>query len=94
MVDIVPEKARKGRGAISNPVGRFEPAQRFATDDGWQAQSGDEGEDEDGAPPVRTTVMRDATRSVLNRNDSPDTGEILVANQPAPKLSELTGLRR
>ena len=70
MVDIVPEKARKGRGAISNPVGRFEPAQRFATDDGWQAQSGDEGEDE--TPPVRTTVMRDATRSVLSKNDSPD----------------------
>src|SRR5262249_45675814 len=33
------------------------------------AQSGDEGEDE---TPVRTMVMRDATRSVLTKNDSPD----------------------
>jgi DNA repair photolyase len=70
MVDIVPERPRKGRGAISNPVGRFEPADRFATDDGWPVQSGDEGEDSEA--PVRTTVMRDATRSILNKNDSPD----------------------
>jgi len=70
MVDIIPEKARKGRGAISNPVGRFEPAQRFATDDGWQVQSGDEGDND--TPPVRTTVLRDATRSIITKNDSPD----------------------
>jgi DNA repair photolyase len=70
MVDIVPERSRKGRGAVSNPVGRFEPAQRAAIDDGWARQAGDEGEED--TPPLRTTILRDTTRSILNKNDSPD----------------------
>ena len=40
----IPAKAVKGRGAISNPTGRFEPARREATDDGWAHVAGDEGE--------------------------------------------------
>src|SRR5512137_2416818 len=35
MVDELPAQARKGRGAISNPDGRFESRQRVAIDDGW-----------------------------------------------------------
>ncbi len=35
MVDIIPEKHRKGRGAVSNATGRFEPEQRVRVDDGW-----------------------------------------------------------
>jgi DNA repair photolyase len=71
MVDIIPERARKGRGAISNPTGRFEPANRVATDDGWAPVGGDEGED-DGPPAMPTTVTIDSTRKIITTNDSPD----------------------
>lgn len=54
----------KGRGAISNPPGRFEATQRHAVDDGW-----DGGED---APPLGTRVTDEACRSILTANDSPD----------------------
>jgi DNA repair photolyase len=74
MVDIVPHRPRKGRGAVSNPDGRFEPERRVLTDDGWSPQDGDEGEGEDLSPPVATTVSVDATRSIITRNDSPDIG--------------------
>ena len=33
MVDTVKEQARKGRGAISNQSGRYEPEQRVTVDD-------------------------------------------------------------
>jgi DNA repair photolyase len=48
MVDELPAQARKGRGAISNPDGRFEPRQRVAIDDGWShaaAEPGDRSHD-------------------------------------------------
>lgn len=61
----LPDRAIKGRGAISNPTGRFEPARRFAVDDGW-------GLEEDEAPPLRTTVGIDASRTIIARNQSPD----------------------
>lgn len=59
--------ARKGRGAITNAVGRYEGHARVAVDDGWAR------EDED-LPPLRTTVTQDATRTIIARNDSPDIG--------------------
>jgi len=31
----LPPKARKGRGAVSNGDGRFEPHRHEAADDGW-----------------------------------------------------------
>jgi len=61
----LPALARKGRGAIGNPVGRFEAATRFAVDDGW-------GSAEEEPPRVATTVTRDATRTIIARNSSPD----------------------
>src|ERR1700742_2061564 len=73
MVDIIPAQPRKGRGAVSNPDGRFEPARRLQIDDGWAPQTGDEGEEEVAAP-VATTVTIDSTRTIINRNDSPDIG--------------------
>ena len=63
----LPDVARKGRGAVSNHAGRFEPGDRFRVDDGWTAT------DED-LPPLRTTVQADATRSVITTNKSPDVG--------------------
>ncbi|MEY4680079.1 MAG: hypothetical protein RLZZ276_1728, partial [Pseudomonadota bacterium] len=38
-------RPRKGRGAISNPDGRFEATRRVAVDDGW-ARAGAEEEEE------------------------------------------------
>ena len=60
-------QARKGRGAVSNRPGRFEPGERPLEDDGWllQAAEGD-------LPPLRTTVSVDASKSIISRNDSPD----------------------
>lgn len=62
--DALPDRARKGRGAVSNRSGRFERESRVAVDDGW-------GPDDD-PPPLRTTVGVDSSRSVIARNSSPD----------------------
>jgi DNA repair photolyase len=66
MVDTLPDRARKGRGAISNQAGRYEPQGRVAIDDGWEPDPEDE------LPVLRTTVARDATRTIISRNESPD----------------------
>jgi DNA repair photolyase len=77
MVDLIPERPKKGRGAVSNASGRYEPFARVATDDGWDAgwEDGDgrfspEGFGEPAGPP--TEVIWDATRSIITRNSSPD----------------------
>jgi DNA repair photolyase len=62
-----PPTIRKGRGAVSNAVGRFEPLDRLAVDDGWG--SGDEP-----PPPLTTSFTTDSTRTIIARNDSPDLG--------------------
>ncbi|MBV9330465.1 MAG: PA0069 family radical SAM protein [Alphaproteobacteria bacterium] len=59
----------KGRGALSNASGRFEPHARVLVDDGWD----DGWRDGDlSPPPLRTEVLHDATRSIIARNKSPD----------------------
>jgi len=65
---IRPEVLR-GRGAVSNAVGRYEKQTRVLLDDGW-----DDGwrSDDDAPPPLRTEVIHDATRSIIARNKSPD----------------------
>ncbi|WP_430910531.1 PA0069 family radical SAM protein [Methylobacterium sp. sgz302541] len=55
---------RRGRGATANPDGRFEATRTDAFDDGW-----DRPEPEG---PLRTTVTREAARSIISRNASPD----------------------
>ena len=57
--------ARKGRGAVSNPSGRYEGLERVALDDGWNNLDAE-------PPPLRTTVTPDKSRTVIARNDSPD----------------------
>ncbi len=64
-MDDLPAIPRKGRGAIGNPTGRFETAEREAFDDGWGSL-----EEEPG--PLVTTFADDATRSIITRNESPD----------------------
>ena len=68
MDDSLPSRPRKGRGAVGNPAPRFDRETRSAVDDGWRRP--DDPEDE--PPPLRTTVMVDATRSIIARNKSPD----------------------
>ncbi|HXC56420.1 MAG TPA: PA0069 family radical SAM protein [Rhizomicrobium sp.] len=59
----------RGRGALSNAVGRYESQKRVLVDDGWD----DGWRDADGTPPpLRTEVIRDATRTIIARNKSPD----------------------
>ncbi len=54
----------KGRGAVSNPAGRFETTPSEAVDDGWELQ--------EAAPDPRTTFLPDATRNIIATNRSPD----------------------
>jgi DNA repair photolyase len=63
---VVEHERRRGRGAQSNAVGRYEPLARIAFDDGWRTL--------DDLPPFKTTVQADATRKIITRNDSPDIG--------------------
>ncbi|HQT47158.1 MAG TPA: PA0069 family radical SAM protein [Acidocella sp.] len=62
----VPQGAIKGRGTAQNPANRFEREWVEAFDDGW------EGQEEETRP--LTSLIRDSTRSIIARNDSPDLG--------------------
>ncbi len=66
--DRLPALVRKGRGAVTNRAGRFEPTTTEAVDDGWERP-----EDEE-LPPLRTSVTVDSTRTIIARNQSPDIG--------------------
>ncbi|RCK03787.1 radical SAM protein [Thalassospira xianhensis MCCC 1A02616] len=66
--DILPNRARKGRGAVSNMDGRFERLHHQPVDDGWMTSLM---EDQD-APRIRTTLGIDGARSVITKNQSPD----------------------
>jgi len=57
----------KGRGALSNPAGRFETLARGAIDDGWNSL-------EEEAPAPNTVVSVDPARSIITYNDSKDIG--------------------
>lgn len=57
---------KKGRGAVSNRTGRFETHLSEPMDDGWGSW------DDEDLPPLRTTLTRDATRTIIARNQSPD----------------------
>jgi DNA repair photolyase len=55
----------KGRGARSNASSRYDSEERVRFDDGWT------NEDET-PPPLKTEIIRDSTRTIIARNDSPD----------------------
>lgn len=55
---------RRGRGAVTNASGRFEPYARVAEDDGWDSL--------EELPPFRTEVTLETARTAITRNQSPD----------------------
>ena len=60
------KKAFKGRGALSNPAGRFEKTGIESIDDGWYMDEQPES--------VETTIEPDHAKGVITQNDSPDIG--------------------
>jgi DNA repair photolyase len=61
---LVVAERRRGRGARSNRVGRFETELREAFDDGWESLADLE--------PFQTEVHREIAKSIIATNDSPD----------------------
>jgi DNA repair photolyase len=60
-----PPQKIKGRGAASNPEGRFESRTQVAVDDGWEREA-------EAPPHPQTSVTEEQARSIISRNDSPD----------------------
>ena len=56
---------QRGRGAVSNQTGRYEPETRHAFDDGWDGLE---------APPSRlkTELTKETARTIITFNKSPD----------------------
>ena len=65
MDEVSRKDVRKGRGALSNAVGRFEGYQNAQIDDGW-------GGADEPALPLETSLTEDSTRTIIARNRSPD----------------------
>ncbi|MBT4770206.1 MAG: PA0069 family radical SAM protein [Rhodospirillaceae bacterium] len=75
--DQLPDRPFKGRGVAGNLEGRFETLTRHKLDDGWQAEYAEgeyanEERAETALPSPQTEIYRDASRTILARNNSPD----------------------
>ena len=66
----VRSRARKGRGAATNPPVRFEAVATEPVEDEWNGGLDALAE----LPPLPTTLIRDTTKSVISWNTSPDVG--------------------
>ena len=64
---VSPPPPRKGRGATINPPSRFDAQVPASFDDGWDTVEVE-------PAPLQTTLTRDASRSVISWNSSPDLG--------------------
>ena len=56
---------QRGRGAVSNQTGRFEPETRHTFDDGWDTV-------EETAARIETTLTRESAKTIITFNKSPD----------------------
>ena len=73
-------RLRRGRGAVSNPTGRYESRTRvrrdkmwdYSSDNDWQTLLNDIRNEEAELPPLRTNVTEEACRSAIATNNSPD----------------------
>lgn len=63
----LPDARRRGRAALSNRPGRFEPHGRERVEDGWPG-------DIEALPPFRTELSEETPRRIITRNQSPDIG--------------------
>jgi DNA repair photolyase len=70
--DPIAEPVHRGRGALSNEASRYDSEKRIRTTDGWESQASAASDEDDELPPLRTSLTRDATRTILARNTSPD----------------------
>jgi hypothetical protein len=61
---ITGKRLFKGRGALSNPPGRFDRQQLAPVDDGWYL--------EDAPESIATTLEPERAREIITTNDSPD----------------------
>jgi DNA repair photolyase len=69
-VAAMPSLARRGRGATLNPPVRFDHQVASPFDDGWETLTSEFGD----LPRLATTLTRDATKSAISWNSSPDIG--------------------
>ncbi|MDX5364878.1 MAG: PA0069 family radical SAM protein [Alphaproteobacteria bacterium] len=60
----LPESGRRGRGALTNRSGRYEPQSRELADDGWDSL--------EDLPALKTQVTEETARHIVTRNSSPD----------------------
>ena len=60
----------KGRGAVSNPAGRFDETPSVVVDDGWERHPSTEEDFPSAAP--GTSFLPDKTRDIIATNNSPD----------------------
>jgi len=68
--ELPPPQPRKGRGAVTSPPCRYDRFRAEAADDGWGTLEQDLAD----PPRLETTLTRDASRSIIAWNDSPDIG--------------------
>jgi DNA repair photolyase len=61
---IIGRQLLTGRGALSNPPGRFDKRHLEQVDDGWYM--------EESPQSINTTLEAEACREIITRNDSPD----------------------
>ena len=61
---VVAADLRRGRGAVTNPTGRFEPQTRETVADGWDIP--------EELQALRTEVQAERPRKIITRNESPD----------------------
>ncbi len=61
---ITGKQSFKGRGALSNPPGRFERQRLAPVDDGWYLEEAPES--------IATTLEPERAREIISTNDSPD----------------------
>ena len=66
MFKKIPNKALKGRGAVSNPKNRIDIEERVPEDDGWWNS-----EDKFLAK-VETHLRPDTSKTIISHNNSPD----------------------
>ena len=66
----MPPGLKRGRGAVTNPAVRFESSVVSPFDDGWDTLTGEIEE----LPKLATTLIKDASKSVIAYNASPDLG--------------------